>query len=69
MKMTFESWMKDNKYMVQEAKILSSLDHPNILRVYELYMDERNYYATMEFCEGGELFERLTSRKLFRESD
>ena len=69
MKMTFESWMKDNKYITQEAKILSGLDHPNILRVYELYMDERNYYATMEYCAGGELFERLTARKLFRESD
>ena len=29
--------------------ILKCLDHPNIVRVYELYQDDRFYYLVTEF--------------------
>ncbi len=50
MKLGLESWMTDEKFILQEAKCLSKLDHPNIVRIYDLYQDERNYYCTMEYC-------------------
>jgi len=46
--------------MLAECRVLSELDHPNILKTYELYQDSRRFYITMEFCEGGMLFDKIT---------
>ena len=34
---------------------MQSIDHPNVLKYYECFEDEFNYYIVMEFCKGGEL--------------
>ncbi|CAI2367388.1 unnamed protein product [Moneuplotes crassus] len=53
-----------------EIKILQSLDHPNIIRYHETYENEKFFYLVMEYCEGGELFDKLTSKeKKFTEQD
>lgn len=44
----------------EEIKILSKLDHPNIIRYYETYESDKYMYLVMEYCNGGELFEKLT---------
>jgi len=38
-----------------EIGILKTLDHPNVIKLYELFEDPENIYLVMEFCEGGEL--------------
>ena len=52
-----------------EIQVLKTLDHPNIMRVHELYEDERRYYLVMELCTGGELFDEITIRNNFNEYD
>jgi len=42
-----------------EVEILSKLDHPNILKIYEIFEDARRYYMVTEACEKGELFDYL----------
>jgi calcium-dependent protein kinase len=42
-----------------EVAILKSLDHPHIVKLYELYQDSKYYYMVTEYCSGGELFERI----------
>lgn len=32
----------------EEVKILNSLDHPNIVKYYEIYEDNENLYIVME---------------------
>lgn len=45
--------------MFEEVNILMRLDHPNIVRLYHLYEDKKNYIMVTEYCSGGELFERI----------
>jgi calcium-dependent protein kinase len=58
----------DFKYRLREIKVLRTLDHPNILRCYELFEDRARYFIVMELCSGGELFEALAKKKAFTES-
>ncbi|CAK78353.1 unnamed protein product (macronuclear) [Paramecium tetraurelia] len=43
----------------RELEILSRLDHPNIIRVYEEYEDLNHFYFVMEYCKGGELLQYI----------
>jgi len=38
------------------------IDHPNIIKLYEVYEDSRYMYLVMEECTGGELFDRIYER-------
>ena len=51
----------------KEIEILKRLDHPNIIKLYEFYKDEKRYYLVTELCSGGELFDELTVRGCFEE--
>ncbi|EEA04784.1 protein kinase domain-containing protein [Cryptosporidium muris RN66] len=51
----------------QEMQLLSTLDHPNIARLYESFEDYNSIYLIMELCKGGELFNRLTQVNIFPE--
>ena len=37
-----------------EVEVLRSLDHPNILTVFEVYEDEKQFCIVTELCNGGE---------------
>lgn len=43
-----------------EINIISSLDHPNIVKYYETYESPNHIYLITEYVPGGELFVRLT---------
>jgi calcium-dependent protein kinase len=43
------------------------LDHPNIVKIFEFYQDEKYFYIVTEFCAGGELFDRITQKQKFSE--
>eukprot|EP01054_Gregarina_sp_Poly1_P010509 Gregarina_sp_Poly_1__10508@NODE_770_length_6346_cov_91_421086_g567_i0_p1_GENE_NODE_770_length_6346_cov_91_421086_g567_i0NODE_770_length_6346_cov_91_421086_g567_i0_p1_ORF_typecomplete_len851_score104_80Pkinase/PF00069_25/2_9e73Pkinase/PF00069_25/1_1e03Pkinase_Tyr/PF07714_17/2_2e42Pkinase_Tyr/PF07714_17/4_3e02EFhand_7/PF13499_6/3_1e12EFhand_7/PF13499_6/3_2e10EFhand_1/PF00036_32/0_00042EFhand_1/PF00036_32/0_0025EFhand_1/PF00036_32/0_0007EFhand_1/PF00036_32/0_011EFhand_6/PF13405_6/2_1e05EFhand_6/PF1 len=43
----------------QEMTILKGFDHPRIIRLYETFEDYGHLYMVMEYCRGGELFDRL----------
>ena len=46
-----------------EIELLKMLDHPNVIKLYEYYEDRDNIYLILEFCDGGELFDRLHQQK------
>ena len=60
---------KSLKNLICEIQILAKLDHPNIVKYYETYDDDKYFYLVMELCEGGELFERIVSKKHLEEKD
>lgn len=42
-----------------EISVLRKLDHPNIMRLYEVFEDPINYYLVLEMCRGVELFDTI----------
>ena len=52
----------------KEINILKSLDHPNIIKVYEFFKTEKYIYIIDELCTGGELFDKIVDVKYFSES-
>ena len=42
-----------------EAEVLSSLDHPNVIKIYEFASDETTAYLVEDLCTGGELLRYL----------
>jgi len=44
-----------------EINILKKLDHPNIIKLYEIFEDSSRYYLITELCKGGELFDEIIS--------
>lgn len=52
-----------------EISILKKLDHPNILKLYEVFEDEKRYYLVTEMCKGGELFDEIVLKVQFSEKE
>lgn len=49
--------------IMQEVEILTHLDHPNIVKYYETYVDEKYIYLVMEYIGGGELFDKIAEQE------
>ena len=67
----------NKKYLAQEERekllgeinILKQLDHPNILKLYEFFQDQKRYFLVTELCSGGELFDKIAEEQYFSEID
>ena len=46
----------------REINILIKLDHPNIIKLFEVFEAPNSLYLIMEECKGGELFERIAEK-------
>ena len=64
MKVITKSDGMDSEYIKNELDILKKLSHPNIVRIYEFYESENDYYLINEFCNGGELYNYINKTKL-----
>ena len=54
--------------LLKEVSILKCLDHPNIIRVYEVYKNKSKLSIVTEYCQGGELFDRIQKMQRFSEN-
>jgi calcium-dependent protein kinase len=53
------------KALREEIFIMCQLDHPNIVRLEEVYESENEIYLIQELCLGGDLFDRLDEQSDF----
>lgn len=60
---------KDLDSFINEVRLLQSLDHPNIVKLFEVFNDSSQLYIVTELCQGGELFDEIVKRKCFTEED
>ena len=58
----------DDKEIFNEINILRTLDHPNILKIFEFYSNRESYSIVTELCSGGELFQEIVDRGPFNEN-
>ena len=49
--------------MEQGARI-ETFSHPNILKLFHYFDDEKRYLLVTELCEGGELFDMIKDEKI-----
>ena len=49
--------MKNTIEFLEEIKIMKKIDHQNVMKIFEYYEDDKNFYLITEFMEGGELFD------------
>jgi len=57
-------------------EILKQVDHPNIVKLFDIYEDEESYYLVMELMTGGEvifglfqLFDNILKKECYSENE
>lgn len=58
-KVMVKSSLQEGINVKGEIELTKSLDHPNIVKLHEIFEDQQNHYLVMELCSGGELFEHV----------
>ncbi|KAH8267308.1 hypothetical protein KR018_005193 [Drosophila ironensis] len=53
----------------REVQIMSSVQHPNIIHIYEVFENREKMVLVMEFAAGGELYDYLSERKVLNEEE
>jgi calcium/calmodulin-dependent protein kinase I len=49
--------------------ITIQIDHPNIVKLYEIFEDEEFIYLVLELMTGGELFDRVVDKEHYSEKE
>ena len=52
--------------ILNEINILKQIDHPNVVKFFEIYNSKDAFYLITEYCEGGELFKFLVKKNINR---
>eukprot|EP01104_Vermistella_antarctica_P000103 TRINITY_DN1011_c0_g3_i1.p1 TRINITY_DN1011_c0_g3~~TRINITY_DN1011_c0_g3_i1.p1 ORF type:complete len:453 (+),score=169.85 TRINITY_DN1011_c0_g3_i1:109-1467(+) len=65
-KSTLKNGVEDAR---KEAHILTNLEHPNIIQLYECREDSKNFYLIMELVEGKEMFDMIVDRGCYSEKE
>jgi serine/threonine protein kinase len=52
-----------------EVSVLQSLNHPNIVKAYELFEEPEHFYFVLEKVSGGELFDRIVQKTVYTEAE
>lgn len=55
--------------LFREVRIMKMLDHPNIVKLYQVIDTEKTLYLVMEYASGGEVFDYLVAHGRMKEKE
>ena len=53
----------------REIEMLKSLNHPNVIKIHKILEDSKTFYIIMEYCQNGELFNRIVQKQHLNENE
>lgn len=56
-----------NIEFLNELSVLKTVDHPNVIKLFDCYLDNDFYYLVEEYCSGGNLYDYIKKEKYFNE--
>jgi calcium-dependent protein kinase len=56
--------VQDFDMILGEIKALTELTHPNIIRLHEVFIDQKFLHLVLDLCKGGELFDLIVNDRL-----
>jgi calcium/calmodulin-dependent protein kinase I len=59
----------DEDAIAAEIKILQTVDHPNIVKLKEIFDSNAQMFIVMEVMYGGELFDRIVKKEFYTEDE
>mmetsp|Transcript_12938 Transcript_12938/g.18885 ORF Transcript_12938/g.18885 Transcript_12938/m.18885 type:complete len:496 (+) Transcript_12938:3-1490(+) len=65
--LTKERIKNDIEAIERELTVLTAVDHPNIIKLYEVYEDDKFLHIVMESCSGKELYDKIVKKGRFNE--
>ena len=66
MKAIKKKYVEKNEFL-NEIELLKTVDHPNIIKLFDCYYDKTFYYLIEEYCSGGDLFDYIQKEHFFTE--
>lgn len=57
--------LNQTEHVQSEIKILRKVQHPNVVKVWGTFQDNKNVYMMLEFISGGEVFSHLRTMQTF----
>ena len=61
--------IRDFEMFKNEFATLSKVDHPNIIKIHEIWEWEKMLFIVTDYCYGGELFDYVLERNYLNEKD
>ena len=60
---------EDLERISREINFLKKLNHPNIIKIYDIIENSKNFYIIMELANNGELFKYIVKKKKLDEAE